>query len=106
MKLTIVLNSNDPETAWNVFRLGHKAVAAKDLVTVFLLGSGVELETIQSDQYPIQEVFRQYLIAGGEVLACGTCLKSRHSQGSESCPASNLETLYQLIKDADKVLTF
>lgn len=29
MKLAIILNTNDPETAWNVLRLAHKAVEHK-----------------------------------------------------------------------------
>ena len=44
MKLAIILNTNDPETAWNALRLAHRAVQEKDTVSVFLLGNGVELE--------------------------------------------------------------
>ena len=107
MKLAIILNTNDPETAWNVLRLAHKAVEHKDSVSVFLLGSGVELEQIQSDQFKVQDMLKQYIETGGEILACGTCLKSRGmTEGSQSCPASNLDTLYKLIKGSDKVLTF
>jgi|SRR3989344_1646475 len=106
MKLTIILNTNNPETAWNVLRLAHKAVDNNDTVTVFLLGNGVELEQVQSDKYEVQQMLQKYLSAGGSMLACGTCLKSRNSEESQSCPASNLDTLYKLIKGSDKVLTF
>lgn len=105
MKLAIILNTNNPETAWNALRLAHKAVENKDSVTVFLLGSGVELERVQSEQFKVQEILKQFIGAGGEVLACGTCLKSRNNEASQACPASNLDTLYQLIKESDKVLT-
>ena len=107
MKLAIILNTNDPETAWNVLRLAHKAVEHKDSVSVFLLGSGVELEQVQSDQFKVQDMLKQYIETGGEILGCGTCLKSRGmTESSQSCPASNLDTLYKLIKESDKVLTF
>ena len=107
MKLAIVLNTNDPETAWNVLRLAHRALQEKDNVLVFLLGDGVELEQIHSDQFKVSDMLKQYLDAGGEILACGTCLKSRgKTEGSQSCPASNLDTLYKLIEESDKVLTF
>jgi uncharacterized protein involved in oxidation of intracellular sulfur len=105
MKLAIILNTNNPETAWNALRLAHKAVENKDSMTVFLLGSGVEIEQIQSEQFKVQEMLKQFVDAGGKVLACGTCLKSRNNEGSQACPASNLDTLYQLIKESDKVIT-
>lgn len=36
MKLGIVINTNDSETAWNAFRLGNFALAKGDAVRVFL----------------------------------------------------------------------
>jgi sulfur relay (sulfurtransferase) complex TusBCD TusD component (DsrE family) len=41
----------------------------------------------------------------GEILACGTCLKIRNSEGSEMCPLSTMDDLYQLIKESDKVIS-
>src|SRR4030066_219214 len=43
---------------------------------------------------------------GGEILACGTCLKLRNSQGSEPCPLSAMKDLHALIREADRVGTF
>ena len=42
MKLAIVLSSNVSETNWNVFRLANVALSNGDVVSVFLLGKGVE----------------------------------------------------------------
>ncbi len=41
MKLGIILNTKDPETAWNAQRLGKEAISAGNTVSVFLLGNGV-----------------------------------------------------------------
>ena len=46
------------------------------------------------------------LDAGGKLLACGTCLKLRQSEGTEMCPLSTMNDLYQLVNECDKVLTF
>jgi uncharacterized protein involved in oxidation of intracellular sulfur len=45
---------------------------------------------------------------GGEIYACGTCLKlrQRHSTGSEMCPLSTMQDLYDLINWSDKLVTF
>ena len=47
MKLGIILNSKDPETAWNVLRLGNEELSAGNETSIFLLGSGVEIENIK-----------------------------------------------------------
>ena len=46
MRLAIIINTNDHETAWNALRLGITALDAGHRVSVFLLGSGVEIEKI------------------------------------------------------------
>jgi uncharacterized protein involved in oxidation of intracellular sulfur len=43
MKFGIIVNTDDPETAWNALRLGNEALAGDNETTVFLLGSGVEI---------------------------------------------------------------
>jgi sulfur relay (sulfurtransferase) complex TusBCD TusD component (DsrE family) len=40
------------------------------------------------------------------ILACGTCLKIRHSKGSELCPLSTMKDLYELIQESDKIISF
>ena len=41
MKLAIVINKNNSESAWNALRLGNTALKAEHEVDVFLMGSGV-----------------------------------------------------------------
>ena len=106
MKLGIVIYSNDTETVWNAFRLGVFSLKEKDEVKVFLLASGVECESLDTDKFKVTEQMQSFVDNGGEILACGTCLKIRNSEGTEMCPLSTMNDLYQLIKESDKIITF
>jgi uncharacterized protein involved in oxidation of intracellular sulfur len=106
MKLGIVIYSNEPETVWNAFRLGVFSCKQGDSVSVFLLGMGVEAESLHSDKFNVIELMRNFTAAGGSILACGTCLKIRQSEGSDICPISTMQDLHALIRDSDKVLSF
>jgi len=106
MKLGIVIYSNDSETVWNAFRFGNFALKAGDAVTVFLLGKGVECEQLNTEQLKVTEQMRTLLNQGGTIAVCGTCLKLRHSEGSELCPISTIKDLYDMVKASDKVLSF
>lgn|SRR4030043_322849 len=105
MKLGIILNSNDPETTWNSLRLGNTALGAGHEVSVFLMGSGVEVEEIKSEKFNVSEVLKIFVDSKGNLLACGTCLKVRQQEAGV-CPVSTMPQLVQLIADSDKVVTF
>ncbi|PIU53369.1 MAG: DsrE family protein [Deltaproteobacteria bacterium CG07_land_8_20_14_0_80_60_11] len=49
---------------------------------------------------------RAFLDNGGQLLACGTCLKIRQSEGSELCPLSTMKDLHELVKESDRIVTF
>lgn len=101
MKLAIIVSSNEPENAWNAFRLANLALEKKDAVSLFLLNSGVEcLE--DKGKYNTKTLSGQFEEKGGKLLACGTCVKSRKM--GDVCAISNMETLYNLIKDSDKTI--
>lgn len=106
MKLGIILYSDDAEVVWNVFRLANLALNKKDAVKIFLLAKGVEFENLSNERYNIIEQAQTFIDTGGEILACGTCLKLRQKNETELCPLSTMNDLYQLIHDSDKVLTF
>jgi len=105
MKLGIVISTNEPETVWNAYRLANFALNEGDKVKVFLLAKGVESET-ESEKYNVKEQISSFLKNGGEILACGTCMKSRHIDSRDTCPLSSMKNLYQIVKESDKVLTF
>lgn len=106
MKLGIIIYSTDAETVWNAFRLGVFARKEGDVVNVFLLSKGVECETLDTDQFPVTTQMKDLLERGGKILACGTCLKLRGSEGTELCPLSSMKDLYDLVRDSDKVVSF
>jgi uncharacterized protein involved in oxidation of intracellular sulfur len=106
MKIAIVISSNDAETSWNAFRLGNFSLGKGESVKVFLLGKGVEAEQVSNEQFNIVEQMEKFVNSKGEILACGTCLKIRNSGGTELCPLSTMNDLYEMINGADKVLTF
>lgn len=106
MKLGIVIYSNEPETVWNAFRLGAFSCKQGDTVSIFLLGMGVEAETLECDKFDVVGQIRSFSEVGGSILACGTCLKIRQSEGSDICPISTMQDLYTMINNSDKLLSF
>ena len=102
----IVISTNDSEAVWNTLRLANYARSEGDSVSIFLLGKGVELQTINDKKFDVKVQLDDFLNNGGKILACGTCLISRNMEDSKVCPISSLSDLYDLIRKSDKVLTF
>ncbi len=105
MKLGIIVNANDPETAWNALRLGNEALNTENEVNMFLLGNGVEIVSIKNQTFDVAGALEKFLNGGGDLLACGTCLELRHQEAS-ICPLSTMSQLVEMISDSDKVVTF
>ncbi|HLC96750.1 MAG TPA: DsrE family protein [Candidatus Nanoarchaeia archaeon] len=107
MKIGIILNTNDAETCWNCIRFGNEAISKNNSVKVFLLGKGVEVESVKDQKFPLLENFiKKFVKNSGVILACGTCLKSREKEGSKVCQISSMNDLLRLVEESDKVLTF
>jgi peroxiredoxin family protein len=106
MKLGIVIYSNDAETVWNAFRLANYSLAEGDSVSIFLLGKGVEAQSISSKDFDVNEKMGDFSSSGGKIFACGTCLRQRNQEGSKLCPVSSLSDLYDIIRKSEKLLTF
>ncbi len=106
MKLGIVIHSSEPETVWNAVRLANFSLQKGDKVKIFLLGRGVEAESLDTDQFPVSAELRKFVETGGNILACGTCLKIRQKAGTDLCPISTMADLYALIGESEKILTF
>ena len=106
VKLGIIIYSNDRETVWNAFRLGVYTANKSNSAKIFLLAKGVECESLDTEKFKIKSEMQTFVLAGGEIFACGTCLKLRQSEGSEICPLSTMDDLYSLIDESDKVVSF
>jgi len=106
MKLGMIITQTDPETVFNALRLALYSLEQSDEVRIFLSGKGVEIDRIEDPRFDVKGQAQKVLNAGGQFLACGTCLKLRKSEGSEICPLSTLKDHYDIVRDSDKVLTF
>ena len=106
MKLGIVIYSEDTEVVFNAFRLGNFALQKGDSVNTFLLAKGVECESLSTKKFNISEQMHTFIDEGGEIKACGTCLKLRNQEESKICPLSTMQDLYDMIKQSDKVISF
>jgi uncharacterized protein involved in oxidation of intracellular sulfur len=106
MRIGIILETNEPEKAWNALRFANTAVWQKHEVKVFLMSAGVEAESIVHEKYNAKKQLDEYLANGGVVLACGTCIKSRQQKESEACPISTMIDCLNMVEWAEKVITF
>lgn len=103
----IIISQANPETVWNAFRLANFALQQGDNVKIFLLGEGVEYEAKSSEKFNIAEQVAEFVKSDkAHIMACGTCLKSRHQEATSTCPISTMKDLHGLIQVCDKVLTF
>lgn len=105
MKLGFIITQTDPETVFTALRLALLSIQQGDRVRIFLSGKGVDIDSISDPVFNVREQAAAVLAAGGEFLACGTCLQLRHSSGSEICPLSTLKDEYELVRDSDRVIT-
>lgn len=106
MKLGMIVSDGDPEKAWNALRFGVTAVGEGHEVSIFLLGAGVEIERIEDEVFDVKSQITNFVSRGGTILACGTCLDLRGSEGGETCRISSMSDMLELVKDSDKILTF
>ncbi len=106
MKIGIVIGTNEAEVVWNAFRFGVTSLKENHEVKVFLINKGVEVEDIKDEKYNVKEQTDLFIESKGQILACGTCLKSRQKEGSNICPISTMKDLLKLVEESDKVLTF
>lgn len=107
MKIGIIISQTNPETVWNVFRLANFSLKQGDEVKIFLIGEGVEYEKSSSEKFNITEQATEFLKSDkAHILACGTCLKSRNQEETNTCPMSTMKDLYKLVQECDKILTF
>ena len=106
MKIGIIIGQTDPETAWNAFRFGVISLKANHEVKVFLINKGVEVEDIKDETYGIREQIDLFLGNKGQILACGTCLKSRSKEGKNVCSISTMKDLLKLVEESDKIISF
>ena len=105
MKLGMIITQTESETVFNALRLALYSLQQGDHVRIFLSGKGVDIDKINDPKFDVKGKAKEVLDAGGQFLACGTCLKLRNSPGSEICPLSTLKDHYEIVRDSDRVYT-
>ena len=106
MKIGIIIETNEPEKAWNGVRFGNAALALEYEVKIFLMSAGVEIESITDEKYNAKRQLDDFVESGGIVLACGVCLKARNQSATDVCPISTMMDCLNMVVWADKVVTF
>lgn len=66
----------------------------------------VECEGLIHEKYNVDAQMKKFTSVGGEILACGTCLQSRHLDSTEACPISTMVDCVNMVVWADKTVTF
>ena len=106
MNTGINLSTKEEETPWNAFRFANTAIKQGNELKFFLMGEAVECESIQNEHYDVVAQMKTFQELEGEILACGTCLKSRKLEETTSCPISTMVDCVNLVSWADKVVSF
>ena len=105
MNIGIIISNTEPELVWNALRFANTALLEDHPVKIFLLGKGVEIESIKDEKFNVQEQLERFNELTGQMLACGTCIKSRHMK-FEVCPISTMKDMLKLVTESDRVVTF
>ena len=106
MKIGIILETKEFEKVWNAMRFATAARNKNNVVKVFLMGEAVEIETLTHEKFDVAARVSSFIKAGGEILACGTCLKSRQMESTDVCPISTMSDCIEMVEWADKVVCF
>jgi len=106
MKLGIIIETNDPEKAWNAVRFANAGLDEGNEVKIFLMSAGVEIESITDAKFNAARQLLDFDSKGGIILACGTCIKSRNRSETDVCPVSTMVDCLEMVEWADKVVTF
>lgn len=106
MKFGILIETKDPEKAWNGFRFANASLKKGHEVKVFLMGEAVECESIDEEPYHVSNEMTKFIESEGELLACGTCLISRQLDETTSCPISTMMDCVAMVEWSDRMITF
>jgi sulfur relay (sulfurtransferase) complex TusBCD TusD component (DsrE family) len=106
MKIGIIIETNEPEKAWNGVRFANTALKKGHEVKIFLMSAGVEIEKIDHQKYNAKVQIEEFVKNKGKVLACGTCIKSREQAETDVCPISTMIDCLEMVEWAEKVVTF
>jgi len=106
MNFGIILETSEPEKSWNGVRFANASRHEGHEVKIFLMSAGVEIESIEHEEFNVKQQLVDFVKSGGIVLACGTCIRTRNQEGSDLCPISSMNDCIEMVEWADRVITF
>jgi sulfur relay (sulfurtransferase) complex TusBCD TusD component (DsrE family) len=106
MKIGIIIETNEPEKAWNGIRFANTAFNEGHEVKLFLISAGVEIESITDAKFNAQQQLEVFADNKGAILACETCIKNRNLSVSDIITVSTMVDCLNMVGWADKVVTF
>ena len=106
MKFGIIIETNEPEKAWNGVRFANASLKQGHEVKIFLMSAGVEIESITDVKFNAKNEIDTFVKHDGIVLACGTCIKSRNSGSTDVCPLSTMNDCIKMDEWAERVINF
>jgi len=65
MKIGIIIETKEPEKAWNAFRFAVTAKKRNHEVQVFLMGEAVECEGLTHEKYNVDDQLKTFVSIGG-----------------------------------------
>ena len=104
--LGIIISSGDAETVWNALRLATFSQSKGDTVVIFVVGKALDVYMHDTSKFKIEELCNNFFSSGGNVYACATCAKQRHTENVPSCTITSIDDMYEIVKRSKKVLTF
>jgi len=106
MKILLIINSNDAEVRWNAIRFGNLCLDEGDTANIFLIGPGVEFYDGDSEKFSIKDESKKFILNGGTILGCTKCMDNHNICEDECIKKSYMKKLYDLVKEADKVINY
>ena len=67
MNFGILIETNEPEKAWNGVRFANASLKAGHAVRIFLMSAGVEIEHITHEKFNVQVQLQEFAQLGGKV---------------------------------------
>ncbi len=75
------------------------------MAKILFVGTHGTDDPTRDKTFDVAGVLEKFLNSGGHLLACGSCLESRHQEAGV-CPISTMSELVAMISESDKVVTF
>ncbi len=102
----IVISSGDAETVWNGLRLAIAAQSKGDTVVIFVIGKAEDVFMNDTSKFDIPKTSQQFVGNGGNIYACATCAKMRHTENVQMCTITSIFDLYEIVKRSKKIVSF